>query len=429
MTAEIRATAPGNGFADPMKSRFFYHFLPYLACLLACSAVNLFYFPSTTVFPDEQRILASAVRLAATGEFWVWGDRAWEMPGTALFYTPAVWLFGPQAAILPIRFAQSVLLLIQCGLVALITRRLFRNGQAPYIAASVTALYPFFIFYQGLLLSETLFDTLLLASIAALFWWRDRGFRIDAALVVVSLCFALATLTKATLTILPPLLIAATAWTAGATIRRSLAILAAAACLYAALLSPWWIRNATLLHTFIPFTTSSAQNLYLGNNPHNLTAGASWATDVDYAFTQKLLALPDEIERQRIFGKLAVDYIKQEPAAFAIAAGRKFLRFWNIVPNADDFKAGLYALISAVSFGPVLMLALLCVGRRWRQWRALSPLYLIIGYFTLLHIVTIASLRYRLPLEPLLIVLAAEPLAAIVAFVRQRYATIRTVRT
>jgi hypothetical protein len=65
-----------------------------IACLCACAAVDWIYFPATTVFPDEQRYVASALRLAQTGEFWVAGDRAWEMPGTALFYAAVVRAFG-----------------------------------------------------------------------------------------------------------------------------------------------------------------------------------------------------------------------------------------------------------------------------------------------------------------------------------------------
>lgn len=403
-----------------MNSRYFYRVLPYLACLLACSIVNLFYFPPTTIFPDEQRYFASAVRLAASGEFWVGGDRAWEMPGTAAFYALAIRLFGADMAIVPIRFAQSILLAVQCGLIAFIARRIFGKTTVAFVAACVAALYPFFLFYQGLLLSETLFMTLMLGGIAALYWWRGRGMRLDVALVIACLCFALATLTKATLTILPPLLIAATAWIAGATLRRSLTILIAASCFYVTFLSPWWIRNATLLHAFVPFSTGSAQNLYLGNNPRNVHAGIDWSSDVDPAVVARIAALPDEVERQRAYGKIAVDYIKENPAAFIRAAGKKFVRFWNVIPNAAEFKTGAYAFISAASFGPVLVLALLCVARRWRDWRVLAPIYLLTGYFTVVHIVTIASLRYRLPIEPLLIVLAAEPLAAFVERWRQR---------
>jgi hypothetical protein len=36
-----------------------------------------------------------------------------------------------------------------------------------------------------------------------------------------------------------------------------------------------------------------------------------------------------------------------------------------------------------------------------------------VAYFTTLHVVTIASLRYRLPLEPFLIAMASAPVAAI----------------
>lgn len=404
--------APNRRLSILMQPRPFYWILPYLACLLAGVSVDLFYYPQTTVFPDEQRIFASAVRLAESGAFWVGADRAWEMPGTAIFFTPAVWLFGAQDAILPIRLMQAVLVVIQCGLIAAIARRLF-GGMAGFIAACIAALYPFLIAYQGLLLSETLFNTLLLAGVAALYAWRERGMRTDWTLAAACLFFALATLTKATLTVLPPLLLAATAWLAGANLRRTILILAAASCMYAAFMSPWWIRNAAIFGAFVPFTTSSAQNLYLGNNPKNPDAGVDWNTNAEPAVIAAIGALPDEVARQRAYNKAARDYIIENPAAFLRAAGKKFLRFWNVIPNDQSFRTPFYSIVSAASFGPMLALALVCAFRRYRDWRLLAPLYLIIGYFTFVHIVTIASLRYRLPLEPLLIVLAAEPLEAL----------------
>lgn len=397
-----------------MRANVRYPIVPWLACLVACTVINLFYFPHTTIFPDERRLLASAIRLAATGEFWVGSDRAWEMPGTAIFFAPAIKLFGADAAVLPIRMAQSILLIVQSALIWVTAQRIFGKAIVAFVAASLAALYPFFLFYQGLLLTETLFNTLLLAGIAALYWWRGRGFRFDVALAVTCLCFAAATLTKPTLTILPPLLIAATAWAAGAHWRRVFVILLAAACLYGAFLSPWWIRNFTLLGTFVPFTTGSAQNLYLGNNSHNPDGGIDWATNVEPDVVAKILALPNEVERQRAFGKVAMDYIKDHPAAFVSAAAKKFMRFWNVVPNAREFNSSLYSLISAASFGPILVLSLIGAMRRWRQWRVFAPLYLIVGYFTVVHVITIASLRYRLPIEPILVLLAAEPLAALI---------------
>ena len=66
-----------------------------------------------------------------------------------------------------------------------------------------------------------------------------------------------------------------------------------------------------------------------------------------------------------------------------------------------------------------MALALIGAIRRRHQWRTLAPLYLLIGYFTLVHVVTVASLRYRLPIEAILILLAAEPLAAVIEYIRQ----------
>lgn len=390
----------------------YYRTLPYLACLVACVAVDLIYFPRELTFPDEHRFLESATRLVATGEFWSSGARAWEMPGTALFFAPPVWLFGPHDAIIPIRLAQGVLVVVQCGLTGLIARRLFHNTTASFLASFITALYPFLLYYQGLLVSETLFNMLFLAAILALLWWRDRGMRIDGALVVVSFLFAAATLTKAALTILPPLLLALTAWLSGTNWRRALAVLIAALCLHAAFLSPWWIRNAMVLHAFVPFTTSSASNFYLGNNPKNLHAGVDWATDIEPEVVARINALPSEISRQRAYTEAALNYIESNPLAFLSVTAKKFIRFWNIFPNAAEFRGGLYSIVSAASFGPILLLAVIAAIRWRRQWRLLAPFYLVAGYFTVLYVVTIASLRYRLPLEPLLIVLAAEPLAA-----------------
>ena len=377
------------------------------ASFFLCVALDLFYFPATTTFPDEQRFLASAARLVETGGFWVGGDRAWEMPGTALFYAPFVALApSPGAAILPIRLAQAALLIVQAILIGVTARRIFRDRRTALIAFAMTAFYPFLLYYQGLLLSETLFNTLLVAGFASLYWWRDRGFRMDAALVLCCACFGAAALTKATLTVVPPILIALLTLPAR---RASLTIRACAVAtlIYAAVLAPWWVRNYLVLDTFVPFTTSAALNLYLGNNPQNPTGGVDWSANVETGVFARLQAMPDEIARQREFTAAALAHIRDDPGGFVQRMGFKFVRFWNIVPNAPQFSGAFYRIISVASFGPVLLLALLTVVLRRNLANELSPILLLIAYFTIVHMVTIASLRYRLPLEPFLILLAA----------------------
>jgi len=58
----------------------------------------------------------------------------------------------------------------------------------------------------------------------------------------------------------------------------------------------------------------------------------------------------------------------------------------------------------------VLLLAAWGAVASRRRWRELLLLYLLFGYYTALHMVLMAITRYRLPLEPFLIVLAAHGL-------------------
>ncbi len=61
---------------------------------------------------------------------------------------------------------------------------------------------------------------------------------------------------------------------------------------------------------------------------------------------------------------------------------------------------------------PILVLAIvyLCVWG-WREIVAVAPILALIAYFTLVHVALASSLRYRLPIEPFLIVLASVALA------------------
>ena len=385
------------------------------AALAASLAVDFIYFPRDILLPDEARFLESARNLAASEQFVSNGAYAWEMPGTALFQAPFVAALGPKP-LLAIRVTQAALLLVQAALSGWIAFQLFENPRSAVIAAAITAFYPFFVFYQGLMLSEAIFNVLLVAAVAALMLWHKRGMAMDRVFALACLLFAAATYVKATLTILPPFLFAAMVLAAGAGVTRSVRILALAGILYCASLTPWWFRNYVALDHFVPFTTSAGQNLYLGNNPINKHAGVDWSSDVEPDKVARIMSLPNEILRQQEFSAAAIDYIKQDPAAFVARAGRKFARFWNIVPNAAEFRAPLFVIVSAASFGPILVLAVICAIFSYAPQRLLMPFYLLFAFFTLMHAITIASLRYRLPLEPLLIIMASDSLRRFIDF-------------
>jgi hypothetical protein len=382
-----------------------------VASFAVCALLDLTYFAARTqlISGDEQRLLASAQHLLETGEFRVGADKAWEMPGTAAFFAALLWLF-PSHSLLAIRLVQGLFVALQSVCVGALAQLLFRNAPVTIVAALMAGFYPYFVFTQGAALSETLFTLLLVAGFLCLFGWRVTGARSNGRLLTTSLIFVLATMTKATLTVMGPLLIIVAA--IGERSARSLLAVALVATLsYAVLMAPWWTRNYLALGAFVPFTTSASQALYVGNNRDNPTAYPDWAM----IRSVPEFGIPDELARFRAFRDKALQYILEDPAAFLSRAWIKFRRFWSIAPNAKDFQGAIYLIVGAATFGFVLLFSLICAVSQYRRFLDFLPIYLTVGYFTALYTVTAASIRYRLPIEPLLIVLAARPATTLLA--------------
>src|SRR6185312_8913411 len=139
-------------------------------------------------------------------------------------------------------------------------------------------------------------------------------------------------------------------------------------------------------------------------------------SDVTQDFTE-FEKIADPIARDRAYRDAAIRYISEDPVRFIKLAELKFMRFWRPWPFAEDYRTPLYVLGSVISFLPVLMLAIIYfVFFARERFTKIVPLAAFIGYLTLVHLVMVGSIRYRLPLEPFLIVFAT---AAFVQIVRR----------
>ena len=165
-------------------------------CVLAFAlyqCVNFLYFPAGVTFGDEERFIGEAITLSKTGEFWTFGSsRAWEMPLTAIVYSLFYDVTQNEVGLIySVRVFQSLLLIIQALLISKILLIIFNNKKAANIALFAMLFYPFFVFYQGLLLSENIFITLLIVSFYYLYLWRNYGFKLDKYFVLTIFSFTL----------------------------------------------------------------------------------------------------------------------------------------------------------------------------------------------------------------------------------------------
>ncbi len=226
------------------------------------------------------------------------------------------------------------------------------------------------------------------------------------AFVLAGLVAGLAHLTRPTLTYFLPVVII---WSRLRTKMRWKHLLISAA-LFCATILPWGIRNIGALGSFHLNTANSGHVLWEGNNPYNTTGGVAGG---DLRYLEEMPEGLDELGQDRWQRERAVAFIKGDPGRFARLAQKKFIRFWNIWPNAPGFNRGMYRWIAFASFTPVLLLALSSLFVLRRLWRDTIVIWLFVCYYTALHMVTIGSLRYRFPLEPLLLALAAAGLAVL----------------
>ena len=92
--------------------------------------------------------------------------------------------------------------------------------------------------------------------------------------------------------------------------------------------------------------------------------------------------------------------------------GAKFVRFWRLWPHTDSYSNPLVIAIYVLGFVPVLLLSLAFLAR-WGipDFVRIAPLLAFAAYLTLVDMVFAASIRYRMPIEPFMIVLAATALA------------------
>jgi len=364
--------------------------LTLIAILVAAFALRVF---AAAIVPDQSVKLGDAVAYLEVGKsLWARGQM------NALYFMPLypalVAVFGPGWLQLLIDIALSTALV---WLIYELTDAIFASKRAAILAAAVAAVYPYFIFYSIVGLTETLFMVLLLA--AYLCWYRN-------AYIAASVFSVLGILTRPVLDPLAPLLLLYFAIAIrGLSIKAAAKYLAIYAGIYCLLMAPWWLHNYKAYQTFVRLNLGSGVALLSGNSPSNQTGGIDNNLEATMA---PFGEIADPVARDKAMQRAALNYIKEDPERFLIQAAKRFQRFWSPWPQTEEYSRPLYKLISFCSFIPVLLLALVFVVLYGRTYfLRIAPLLLFIVYLSSLHLVFPASLRYRLPVEPFLIILAA----------------------
>jgi 4-amino-4-deoxy-L-arabinose transferase-like glycosyltransferase len=438
----------GSALARPASLAFLLE-LALLLRVLAADAVEwyvrrggadrLCLFPDTNIYWE----LARTIRLGTPYEVVEFSDIphfAKRTPGYPLFLAACQTLFGDRT--LAVRLVQAVLGTVSVYLVyclslqfaepgvPLTPRLACRSGlpAVPLAAAALAALHPYYILMSSFILSEVLFEPLMLAALLGLAMaWKETSSVRALGLVhpssfilhpfMAGVAAGLAVLVRPSWGLFLPLVLAV--WViaqARGRLRRSAAVRGALVCALGAVLvmSPWWARNARTYGRFVPAALWLGASLYDGLNP-----AATGASNMKFRENADIWPL-DEQDQDAELVRRAVDFAREQPARVLSLALVKLGRFWRPWPNAEGLRSPVVNVAGAVLGLPIFGLMALGIWDHRRDPRAWALCAGPVLYFCALHLVFASSMRYRIPGEMPALSLAGIGCMKLVALWRQR---------
>ena len=186
-------------------------------------------------------------------------------------------------------------------------------------------------------------------------------------------------------------------------------VLVATACL-----APWTVRNYREFNKFIPVCASGGVNLWIGNNPR-ATGSQHYSffdpipPDVKKAFDQIPLDKNEPIAKDNALRQLAVSFIRTHPRQDAVLVLKKLFIFFVYDPSHEKGRNLAYWL-------PSVLLTVLAIWGAVLRGRKLirEDIFLIVSILLSItvSIVVFALPRYKIVIDPFIIILVANVFAA-----------------
>ena len=183
--------------------------------------------------------------------------------------------------------------------------------------------------------------------------------------------------------------------------RRFLRPVLLGAVTFWALIAPWLVRNYVVFDKLIFIRGDLGSELRTGNNP---LAEGSWVPEYRAANNQELYAeykRLGEVAYDAEQGRLAKQWITEDPVRFLRLSCRKFEYFWLglPVPPLLRLKQLLFLCLTFLPIGALLMAS-------WRRVHGTFLFATLLACYPLVYYITFPTTRYRHTIEPELVILA-----------------------
>jgi hypothetical protein len=266
---------------------------------------------------------------------------------------------------------------------------------------------------------EWIWDTCLTALLSALLFWltlelaesqRTRDW------LLYGLLWGFALMTNPALGSLLPFLVGWAMYRAGRGGGRSLALGSLAILTAVLCCTPWTVRNYVAFHRFVPLRSTFPFALWLGHNPVFDPTSPVTTRVTPYEQGREYRRL-GETAFMRKKGAEALSFIRTHPALEANLFAQRFVAFWAGIDSpfrgfVDAGSAGDRVLLLANFLGSAGTLGgLAAVWLKWRRYALVLTAFPVV--FPWMYYATEPYLRYRQPIDPILMLLAALAIDAL----------------
>lgn len=354
-----------------------------------------------------------------------------------LYLTAIYAAFGSQP--LWARLLQAVVVgILHVWLIWRIGNQVF-GAKVGMLAAAFSAVYVYFVYYAGSLLTEPFY-------IVGVLWTLDCTLRLGERYRVHSqeppsprsnwglwlelgLAVGVTVLLRQLYLLIVPFLLLWLWWSCLPSRRWSVRTqwrvrympLAAgstlALAIVAALILPWTVRNYRAFDTFVPLNTNSGYAFFWGNHPIYGThfVGILPADGPSYynLIPPELLHL-NEAELDKALLQRGLAFVRDDPGRYlllSLSRTREYFKFWpssesSTISNIS--RLGSFGLLLPfMLYGLRVSVTLVKNNRGAYQQSAIVLLWLFMAVYTGIHLMTWALIRYRLPVDAVLLLFAA----------------------
>ncbi|HEY5560310.1 MAG TPA: glycosyltransferase family 39 protein [Clostridiaceae bacterium] len=390
-------------------------------CLLFFSVClfSIFYLGNSTFLGnlnkpdnDDVKFVRSALILASSGKYiYHYVDQAttFMMPGVSYTLAFLITCFGKWGGLTAFRIIQAMLQTGCLLLVFFLGRKLF-GSRTGIIAVILSSLCIADVWVSNLILTETFFKFFVLSMVLISLYAIEK--HSTKFYILAGLCWGIATIYRPTIALFPGVILIMwliKKYKFKEIVKYTLLV----GVVFSLVLSPWWIRNYSIFHKFIPLTRATgnpmAQGTYINYDQ------STKATDgLDYS---QFVYQDSEVQHNDLEMKLSkyrlVNLVPKEPLKFLYwyTIGKTISQinwpfYWNKILGVPFIYAGLFHYATLL----LALIGMIIFARNKNKNKLAWFPFITIIYFIVVYLPFFTSSRYFYPAIPYVMIFAAVPI-------------------